>query len=949
MENQPTGNVAFLFTDIVGSTRLAQEYPELYTELYRKHDVILQKIFESHNGFIFKKIGDAFCVSFHNVQEAVKAAYEVQKTLSSEESEVKDMKIRIGIHYGEAEYHNHDYIGYITLSRVNRIMSIANGGQILLTHEVYKEIADIPPVGISFRDLGERKLKDIIHPEHIYQVAAEELQYDFPPLKSLDIRPNNLPHQITKFIGREKEITQIKQLLETTRMLTIFGAGGTGKTRLALRAASDLIDNFENGVWLVELSVLNDPEMIEKEILHTLNLKEEGDKETTETLKEYLKDKQIMLIFDNSEHLIDKCASLAHSFLQASPRLKLISTSRESFNISGESIYRVPPMSVPQSSKVLTPETLMEYESAKLFNDRATAIKTDFKVTDENVNALAELCRKLDGIPFAIELAATRVNVLPVEKILERLTDRFKLLSRGSSTALPRHQTLRALIDWSYDMLNGNEKLLLQRLSIFRGGWSFEAAEEICSDEHIDEFEIIDLLTSLESKSLINVNEVNRDNRYNMLETIKEYSSEKFTDKLSVQKKYLEFFLKMSDLQKARSNGIEQINWVRSMDLEADNLRTSIEFAFDNDTEGAFKIIPLLGEFWLIKAYFKEGYQACLKALAFQSVDNKKLRADVLLTASQICYGLGDFPQLEKFANESLSLYREIIDKEGIAASLIELGNVKYTNLEFENSKIYYNEALEISNEIGSKKLKAKILCNLSFLVDMESADSPALKMKEEALKIYREIKDTHNVAFVLAILGIFEQQNQNFERASIFSEESLSISRENGDMYFVSINLINLARIYSWKKDFTKAEYSLGESLKIIRECGYSLNLHPALINLAEVLKSKGDFERSVAIYKTFLEGSSKSGGNFFLKRAFLGLAECYMNMENYKQGVYYLSFAEATAETSQVKLSKADIDFIELHKKDLKEKLGEILFEEYWIEGKTLTIDKAVSISSK
>lgn len=943
MNNQPTGNVTFLFTDIVGSTRLAQQYPETYSEVLKKHDEILDKIIASHNGLVFKKIGDAFCASFHNPSDALSSAYEIQKKLSEHDWNEIDLNIRIGLHSGEAEFLNNDYIGYITLSRVNRIMSVANGGQVLLTQEVYDEVSDMPPKGISFRDLGERRLKDIILPEHIYQILADDLPSDFPPLKSLDVRPNNLPLQITKFIGREKEIAEIKELLTNTRKLTIFGAGGTGKTRLAVRVASEMIDEFENGVWFIELSALNDPDLVEKEIFLTLNLMEEGDKDTIDTLIDYLKNKQILLMFDNSEHLIDKCASLAHVLLQSCPKLKIISTSRESFNIAGETIYRVPPLSIPDTSKKLTVESLEQYESARLFIDRATAIKHDFKITNENVNTLAELCRKLDGIPFAIELAATRVNILPVDKILERLTDRFKLLSRGSTTALPRHQTLRAMIDWSYDLLNENEKIVLQRLSMFMGGWSLEAAEEICSDDSIDEYEVLDLLTSLESKSLINANEINGNTRYNMLETIKEYCAEKFTDKQETQKKYFAYYLKLSDQQKMKAKGVEQTEWVRIMDSEFDNLRTSVQIAFDTDPDNEYRIIPQIGAYWLIKAYFKEGYQVCIKALDAKKVSDKKLRAGVLLTAAEMCFGLGNLTDLQTYAEEALSLTREIDFKEGIAASLIQLGNVNYTNLEKEKAKNYYDEALRISNEIGSQSLKAKSLSNLSFIVDDE--ENTPLKMMEEALKIYRSEKDSSNVAFVLAVLGRFELLKKNLDRANVFSEESLAISRENGDQYLISINLINLARIYSEKNDFSKAEYSLEDSLKIIREFGYTLNLHPALISLAEILKSKGDVDKSIQTYKEYLAGSSKSGGNFFLKRAFIGLAECYSIKGDYKQSLQCLSFVEFTAESSQSKLNKNEADTIEEIKNKIKEKLGDDSFSEYWNEGKTFSIEKAVS----
>ncbi len=945
MNKAASGNVTFLFTDIEGSTKLAQEFPDTYNSLIQQHDTILSSVIESNKGFTFKKVGDAFCCSFENTADALKAAHESQLKLNAHDWGAAKIRVRMGLHSGEAEYKNSDYVGYITLSRVNRIMSVAHGGQVLLTQEIYDTIVNTNPGGLSFRDLGERKLKDIILPEHVYQLSAEGLPVDFPPLKSLDFRPNNLPLQITKFIGREKEIDSVKQLLRTARMLTIVGPGGTGKTRLALRAANDLIDEFENGVWFVELSALNDPELIENEILQTLKLKEEGDKSIIDTLKEFLKDKQLLLIFDNSEHLLDKCASLVVVLLQSCARLKIISTSRESFNISGETIYKVPPLSVPDPGKIFTEESILEFESAKLFLDRAISIKHDFRITGDNVNALAVLCRRLDGIPFAIELAATRVNVLPVEKILERLNDRFKLLTRGGSTVLPHHQTLRALIDWSYDLLNDKEKVLLHRLSVFMGGWTYEAAEEICSDETIDEFEILDLLTSLENKSLINVVETEGMNRYNMLETIKQYCAEKFPDKSATMKKHLDYFLKLSDADEMKSKGIEQIQWIRMLDADLDNLRTAIQWSFEKEEETSFRFVYLLSNFWLIKGYFKDGYQIAKKALAIETVTDKKLRAQALLTSAEMCYNLGNFPELEKSANESMSLFREAEDKYGIAACLIQLGNVSFTNLDMQKAKEYFDEALKISNEIDSKVLKAKALRNLSFLENQDIDYTAALNLKEESLKIFREIKDMYNTAFALATLGIFEYQRGHLERANSFSEESLSIARENGDQYFISINLINLGRIYSEKKDFLKAEYFIEDSLKIIKEYGYSLNLHPALINLAKISKDKGDCKKAIETYKEFLRGSSNSGGNFFLKHALIGMSECYFKLKDFEQSLRLITYSEKNAEETKIKFSENESAFLSDYKSLIKEKLTDEKYSECKEEGLELSIEKLIS----
>jgi len=373
MITPPTGIVTFLFTEIENSTLLAQEHSKIYQTVLEKHDKILTDTIEINNGFIFKKVGDAFCICFNNEEDAVNASIEIQKRITAEDNGKVKIKVRIGIHKGEAEYINRDYMGYVTLSRSQRIMSVANGEQILITKEIYNSLTNSNSL-YSFRDLGKRILKNIILPEHIYQILAEGIPSDFPPLNILDARQNNLPSQLTNFIGRKKEIEDIKKLFPDTRMLTLTGTGGTGKTRLALQIASEFLDEFENGVWIIELSPITDPELIVKEISNVLNLKENPGTDNLELLKEFLKDKKILLIFDNSEHLLSRCSPLAEALLTFCAGLKIISTSREAFNISGEIIYRVPPLSLPVNIKNETAETLMEFESVTFFLDRAVSV-----------------------------------------------------------------------------------------------------------------------------------------------------------------------------------------------------------------------------------------------------------------------------------------------------------------------------------------------------------------------------------------------------------------------------------------------------------------------------------------------------------------------------------------------------------------------------------------------
>ncbi|MEO6696006.1 MAG: adenylate/guanylate cyclase domain-containing protein, partial [Ignavibacteria bacterium] len=609
--NPPSGIVTFLFTDIEGSTKLSQKFPDTLQIALEKHNFILQNAVESNNGFIFEITGDAFCCAFDNASDAVKAAVDANVNLAKEKWNDAVIRVRTGIHSGEAEWNGDNYKGYISMARSHRVMSAANGGQIIISNDAYKNhcvtnstIMERSGIhsgnDISFRDLGERKLKDLIQPIKLFQIISPKLPTDFPPLKTLDARPNNLPIQLTSFIGREKEMTRIKKLTLSSRLLTLQGPGGTGKTRLSLQAGADLIDDFENGVWFIELASVHDVSLLPQLISNIFDIKEQPGQLQEDNLMQYLKEKEMLIILDNCEHLINACAHLSEKLLEFCSGLKIIATSREALRCSGEKIHQVLPMTFPDPENNLSAVNLTQYEAVRLFIDRALAVNKNFSVNNDNAPALAQICFQLDGIPLAIELAAARIKILSLEKIQEKLNNRFGLLTGGKRTALPRQQTLRALIDWSYDLLNEKEKLLLQRLSVFSGGWTMEAAEEICSDEIISAHEIIDLLTGLLDKSLI-ISIDNSDSvRFNMLESLKQYGKEKLESNINIMRKHLNYFKRMSDHREMISNGIEQTEWVKLAEAERSNIRMSIQWAVENDPDEATDFINNIAEFWNI-------------------------------------------------------------------------------------------------------------------------------------------------------------------------------------------------------------------------------------------------------------------------------------------------------------------------------------------------------------
>src|SRR6266498_1999798 len=594
-QNQfPSGTVTFLFTDIEGSTKLAQEHPKEMPELLARHNAILHQAIETYHGFVFRIVGDSFSAAFDTASDALSAALEAQRTLQNESWSPAPIKVRMGIHTGSAQLKDDSqgqgasYEEYATLALTQRVMSVGHGGQILLSQTTHDLVKDRVPDGTELRDMGERHLKDIVRPEHIYQVAAPDLLSDFPPLTTLETFKHNLPAQLTSFIGREHEIAEAEKLLSSTRILTFIGPGGTGKTRLCLQVAAEQFSEFKDGVWLIELAQLADSTYVLSTIASTFHLRELQGVPLIDTVTDYLRAKQSLLILDNCEHLIETCAQLSDHFLHACPNLKIITSSREALGINGETVYNVPSLSLPQDLEDLRDVgNLMNYEATRLFTERASRANPQFSLTKDNAPYVAQICERLDGIPLAIELAAARLKLFTPQQIAERLDDRFKLLTDGSRTALPRQQTLRALIDWSYLTLNETEQDVLRRLAVFSGGWTFEAAESV-----LGEMEAMDGLSGLVNKSLVNVEEQDGESRYRYLETIRQYAMEKLLESgeaVNARNRHLAHF--MEYIRRAEEHFVtaQRPIWLNQMEVEHDNLRAALEWAVSNHFMKAMK------------------------------------------------------------------------------------------------------------------------------------------------------------------------------------------------------------------------------------------------------------------------------------------------------------------------------------------------------------------------
>lgn len=509
-QSLPSGTVTFLFTDIEGSTPLWEKIPEEMAVAVEQHHVILRRAIEENHGHVTQIIGDSFQAAFRLTTDALNAAVTAQHTLQTAQwGAIGQIKVRMGIHTGHAELDksgNAPYQVSHTLNRTARIMSAGNGGQILLSQESADLIERELPEGISLKDLGEHHLKGMERSEHLYQVFVPGLVQDFPSLATAIQSPHNLPVQLTSFIGREKEIEAVCDLLRNHRLVTLHGSGGVGKTRLSQKVAEAVIDDYPDGVWLVELAPVTDPLLVAQTAATVLGLKPNGSQPIENFLIEYLKRKQALLLLDNCEHLIEACALLVDDLLHACPKLKVLATSREALEVAGEMPYRVPSLSLPKSGPQLNLSEIEQTEAVCLFIERVASSQASFHLTDRNARSVAQVCQRLDGIPLAIELAVARLNVLSIEQLATQLDNAFRLLTGGARTALPRQQTLRATIDWSYKLLSEDEKRLLRRLSVFTGSFDLAGVERVCCLEDRENIEALDWLASLVKKSILVVN-----------------------------------------------------------------------------------------------------------------------------------------------------------------------------------------------------------------------------------------------------------------------------------------------------------------------------------------------------------------------------------------------------------------------------------------------------------
>jgi predicted ATPase/class 3 adenylate cyclase len=839
MPEAPRGTVTFLFTDIVGSTRLWEKFPTQMGAALARHDELIRTSVEAHGGQVFKRVGDSSCAAFQSPADSLMAAIDAQRALATEDwSDIGSLPVRMGIHVGPAEFRDDDYFGS-TLNRASRIEGAAHGGQILLSRIAVELLEDEPLDAISFKSLGNHRLRNLDRPEHLFQAVAAGLQESFPPPRSMEALPNNLPVQTTSFVGREKELEDVKRLLSSTRLLTLMGTGGTGKTRLALETGAQVIQEFRDGVWLVELALISEAERVEEAVAAALGVREEPDRALRATLVNFLRGKNVLILFDNCEHLLAMSSMLGAELLRSCPRLKILATSRHSLGISGEATFFVPPLQVlefyDEELRVGFARRLSQYEAVKLFVARAVAVNPDFVLTDGNAPAVAEICSRLDGIPLAIELAAARVRLLSVDQIASRLDDRFRLLRGGSRDGLPHQQTLQALIDWSYDLLSEQERIAFRRMGVFAGGRTLEALEAVCPGDGIEKSEMLDLLEQLVDKSLISVERDAAGNtRYTMIESVWHYSREKLEasgEAAALRDRHLDYFLEFALKAAPHLEGPDQKAWLDRCQSELFNLRFAAEWAIKSrKVEAGLRLFSALYRVIEIRSNLAEAWEMAMRLLALPDGDvAPKYKAD----------------------------------------ARIAVGRLAWAADRYEESRRFYAEAQQLYDAAGDER--GSILADmLAGFLDRGDGDTESAETRfQRALTGGRKIKLAYVEAGCLSGLGSIAMDRGDLEVARRLKEESLAIYERLGDRWIIGLILGGITRVAIAQRDFSRARSALAKWTQITRELGNRWTLPDILDCYADLALAENQPQRAARLFGTAEATREGVGGQFSTNEA--------------------------------------------------------------------------------
>jgi predicted ATPase/class 3 adenylate cyclase len=826
MRELPTGTVTFLFTDIEGSTRLLEELGEGFRVLQDDHAMILRSAIAHGDGVEVRTEGDSFFAVFRTPGGAVRAAVHAQRSLAEHGwPHERAVRVRMGVHVGEGVRGGEDYLG-LDVNRAARIAATGWGGQVVMSDAVRGLVEHDLPEGVAVRSLGMHRLKDLAHPEHLFDLVIAGLPSEFPPIRSLEA-PIDLPEQLTSFVGRRAEIGTVRQLLAANRLLTLTGPGGTGKTRLAVHVAAQVAPEFPDGVFFVDLSQVSDGGLVVPTVAASLGLREEGwERPVQEVLENHLSQRHLLLVLDNFEQVLDAADDVAR-LLAVSRRSKIIVTSRAVLRLRGEQTLSVQPLPVPETGSSGSLDDLSRNEAVTLFADRASAVAPEFALTHDNVADVAAICARVDGLPLAIELAASRLALLGPKAMLQLMERRLPLLTRGPQDLPARQRTLRDAISWSYELLSEPERLLFRRFTCLAGGATLEAATAVCDPDGDAGLDMLESLATLVDVSLVRAVTGEADARFDMLQTVREFGAERLEeedDRMAAQRRHASWFRELAEEAERHFRGPEVVRWLQTLEIEHDNLRTALGWALAND-EGdlALRMVGAMWRLWHLGGYLSEGRHWVSAALALPSASDRSLAR---------------------------------------ARGLTALGGLAYWQNDVLTVRGAYEEALAICSELGEDAGVADGTYNLAFAFGLEQDHDTASTLFERSRALFGQLGDRRGEADAMWALSLIARLEGDLRRALALSQGSVSRHRALGDWFGMTDSLHELGRAALDLGDLDTARSSILEVLDTVASFGYRTGAAISLDNLAAEESRRGHHARAVRLRGASQALKDASGG---------------------------------------------------------------------------------------
>jgi predicted ATPase/class 3 adenylate cyclase len=950
----PSGTITLLFTDIEGSTRLLQQLGARYEAVLADYRRLMRTAIEQWGGYEVDTQGDAFFVAFTRATNAVSAAMDAQRALASHAFPGGvAVRVRMGLHTGEPQRSAEGYVG-LDVHHAARIMSAGHGGQVLLSQTTRDLVQRDLPDGVSLQDLGAHRLKDLQHPSHLFQLVMAGLPAAFPPLKTLDASHHNLPVQPTPFIGREQEVGAVQHLLarDGVRLLTLTGPGGTGKTRLALQVAAELSDAFPDGVFFVDLAPISDPALVVPTIAQTLGVKEVAEHPLLELVSAFLREKQVLLLLDNFEQVVE-AAEQVSALLASCPQLKVLVTSREVLHVRGEQEFAVPPLALPDPKRLPDLLALSQNEAVALFIQRAQAASPKFQLTRVNATAITEICIRLDGLPLAIELAAARIKLLPPQALLARLDQRLAVLTSGARDVPERHQTLHNTIEWSYHLLNEYEQRLFQRLSVFVGGCTLEAAEAVCAalGEGDAARSVFDGMASLIDKSFLRQSEPEgQEPRLLMLETIREYGWERLNESGELEEirhAHAAYYLHLAEHIDPHLRSAQQGVWLARLRAEHDNLRAALRWSIDHgEKEMALRLGGALWYFWELCGPWGEGRAFLEQALAASEGVAEAVRAKALGGASVLMGNLGDFEQAIALGQQSLALFRKLGERPGTALSLYSLGTMAWLRGNLEPARSLLEEALTLFRGLDDPWGIASSLISLASVALERGEYARTRALLEESLALAREQEDKRGIANALLTWAwLLFWSERALEQARAMLEESVALFREVGDRELEPLGELLLGFVAFLQGEYARARSQLEEGLALFRTMGSQRGMALGLLFLGllsfaqgEVGTARSQLEESLALFR-------KMGNQSMITHCLASVAIVAVAQGQLSWGVRLLGAVETVREARGVPRPPAMQGFYEQSLASARAGLGEEASASVWAQGRAMTPEQALA----